>query len=208
MATHPDTQPDHVTLTYDESWLQTYRPMLVLRELDVRPNSMHAWRATSTEHDLDVGCYWAEYPYQQGVSEYDSHLGDHEPIYVLVDGNGDVDSVIYSGYHWLAARTESPTLYDGTHPQLYAVSPWHHYLMTGEQGEFVDLEPLTESFSSWLDNGLEDDLDPGSVVNPWTMTARSDWWREDITGVSFNALYIRALYRAGFHGAEYTDLNN
>lgn len=206
-ASHPDSQPDHVTLEYDAQTLKRYRPLLVLRELDVRPLALHGWVARSPEHETDICCYWAEYTHQDGVSDYDSHWGDHEPIYVTVDSDtGDVSSILYSGYHWLAARTTAPPLYNDTHPKLHVVSPWHHYFTTTEEGMFVDLADLTDSFSSWRANGLESSLKEGTVTNPWVMNSRGHWWQDTAAGLSLNALYVRALLSVGFHDAERTDL--
>lgn len=206
-ADHGEQQPSHVTLEYDQAFLETYRPMLVLRELDVKPLALYSWKATSPEYDTAVGVYWAEYTHQEGVSEYDSHFGDHEPVYVFVDEqSGDVEEVVYSGYHWLAARTRTPDLYAETHPKLHVVSPWHHYFTTTEQGTLVETGDLTSEFQAWLDNGLEDDLAPGTVVNPWRMRTRSDWWRDDVAGISFNAIYVNVALKIGLHEADRTDL--
>lgn len=217
-ATHLGEQPEHVTITYDEDWLKQYQPALVFEKgTQDKLIGQFAWRATSTEYEEDVGVYWCSYTHQDGVSEYDSHLGDHEPLYVFVDSEtGDVSRIIYSAYHWLAGRTTAPPL-DATHPKMHVVKPWHHYYTTPAAGSFADLYKLgsqeslddpnvTTTFESWLENGLEESLEPGTVVDPWIMKSRGDWWRDDVAGVSFNAIYVSVLLKLGLHEASQTDL--
>lgn len=205
-ADHLDAQPEHVTIDFDEDWLATYQPRLVLEgESREKLNGMYSWRASSPEESTDVGVYWAEYTHQEGVSSFDSHYGDHEPVYVFVE-DGDVVEILYSGYHWLKASTRAPPLVDETRPTLRVIAPWHHYATTPETGVDTSLLDLTGAFSSWLANGLEDDLAEGVVVNPWRMRSLPHWWQENQLGFSGTALLVRTFHRVGFHDAGETDL--
>lgn len=205
-ADHVDQKPEHVTLDFDESWLSTYQPRLVLEgESREKLNGMYSWRASSPEESTDVGVYWAEYTHQEGVTSFDSHYGDHEPVYVFVE-DGDVVEIVYSGYHWLKASSRAPPTVDETRPTLQVIAPWHHYATTVEHGVDTDLLDLDDVFSSWLSNGLEDDLAEGVVVNPWRMRTRSYWWQENRFGFSGTALVVGAFHKIGLFGAEETDL--
>lgn len=206
-ATHTDQQPDHVTISYDQDRLETYRPLVVTSHLDVKPTALYGWIATSTEYDYDWYVYFAEYAAQEGVSSYDSHYGDHEPVYVGV-ADGSVERLLYSGYHWIRATAagESIPLYEETHPALYVINPWHHYALDPQtRGSFVGVRSLVDVFEAWLDNGMEESLAPGTVVDPATMRTRGDWWRLTAAGLSLNELYIRTLLTIGFQGADQAD---
>lgn len=212
-ASHVERKPAHVDLEFDRAFLETYQPCLDLSAVeqnpeDTHPSAMYAWKASSREHSTDVGVYWAEYDYQQGISPFgdDSHFGDHEPVYVLVDSStGDVREVVYSAYHWLRGRTTLPPLYDETHPSLSVVSPWHQYSLGSVEGEFVAVEslggdagladPETETtFEEWLsDEYFHDLFAPGVTVNPWTMLSRGHWWAEGRNGVSTNAVFVSSM---------------
>lgn len=200
-ASHPTARPEAVTLSYDEATLKQYRPKLILRNLDVEPLALHGWVARSPDRETDVCVYWAEYTHQNGVSEYDSHFGDHEPVYVAVDSeSGAVREVVASVYHWLRGRTTTPTL-DGQHPLLRVISPWHHYTAAAEVGQAVALANLDESFDGWLANGLESDLHVGSVTNPWVMLGadgRTHWW-QDTAGLPLTETRVRIFRALGIH---------
>jgi hypothetical protein len=209
-------QPSHVTLSYDESELETYRPKLVTGHLDTRPSLQYAWIAESTEHDDDAYCYWTYYVTQQGFTDQDSHYLDREPLYVFVDEAGDVSQVIYSGYHWLAADTHVPNTVeaddDGQHPTFRVAKKYHHYLQTtDDSGELVDLSDLNDQFDTWLANGWEDDLCVGCAQDPWLMRRRSSWWKDDRSGSLgelFAKIYLRASKLPGVNirGGANTDL--
>jgi len=75
----------------------------------------------------------------------------------------------------------------------------------------VDLGDLTAVFEDWLDggidgDGMEEDLAPGAVVNPWTMNSRESWWRHSTGGTSFNELYVKVALATGLFGADAADL--
>lgn len=206
-ADHDEHQPSHVTLAFDREFLEQYRPRLDFAAVETNPedslpNAMYGWRASSPEHSTDVAVFWADYQYQQGLSPFghDSHLGDHEPVYVFVDDeDGSVEEVVYSAYHWLRGRARSSVLYDETHPMLSVVSPWHQYSLGGvADGEFVSVENLLAVFEDWLADGLEEELAPGTVRNPWRMqgsSGRQHWWREGADGISMNAVFVSSMLR-------------
>lgn len=170
-------QPDNVTLTgYSNAKadIKKYRPLLVLRDLDVRPTALYAWRATSEDYDLDWYSYWAFYQVQFGHTDDDSHLPDREPIYVGVEDSGSVVRVLYSKGHYAKATDSDPSLYEKTHPRLYVVNPHHHYERTEDDGEFVDLGDMDSVYSDWLTNGWS--VSRTAVVDPASMTNRDTWW--------------------------------
>ncbi|PSO54347.1 MAG: hypothetical protein BRC31_01915, partial [Actinobacteria bacterium QS_5_72_10] len=131
----------------------------------------------------------------------DSHFGDHEPVLVFVDSaSGELGRVAASVYHWSKgqAPAEQVPLYDGTHPKLRVIDPWHHYTETTEDGVLEPVEDLSDVYQSWLDNGLEDDLHPGANTDPWRMRTRGHWWRDAAFGFSPTAVQIGAARRLGF----------
>ncbi|NHX37621.1 MULTISPECIES: hypothetical protein [Halolamina] len=200
LAEHFDAKPDDVTLEYDESVLERYRPELVMpAAAEEKFIGLYGWVTRSEERETNVAVYWASYSHQEGwLGNLDSHYGDHEPVYVFFDDDG-VTQVIASIYHWIAGRApgaEIP-LVDDTHPQLRVIKPWHQYTAAGQPGEFFDVDDLTTVFDSWLDNGLEESLAPGSVTNPWTMRSRPDWWRRGTAGFSINATLVDAMMSVG-----------
>ncbi len=203
VADHPDAQPAHVSLEFDQDRLERYRPRLVMAQEDREKFfGLYGWVARSQDYDTDVCVYFAAYTHQTGVTSYDSHHGDREPIYTFVDKNtGDVRGVAASIYHWLRGWTATPTL-DGDHPKLRVISPWHHYSATTETGSLFDVEDLHGELDAWLANGLEADLAPGTVYNPWTMAGadgRDHWWRHNQFGFSLTAFSLGIRRSLGFH---------
>jgi len=213
-AAHVEAMPEHVSISFNRDRLERYKPRMLIYHLDFKPNAFYAWEARSPEYDSDVLVYWAEYDVQDGVSPYDSHQGDHEPIQISVE-DGAVTEVNMSVYHWLRGRNKAVTmpLVDGDRPAVVPVQPWHQYQPDPEK-RGVDDVPLrqlgtgdalrdperTTTFESWLANGLEDALHPGAVVEPWTMTGvdgRESWWREGAGGISVAELTWRALRPTG-----------
>lgn len=195
------TKPAHVTIDFDRAALERYRPALDLGDSDrSRFHGLYGWRATSPEYDLDWHVYWAYWTHQTGVTDYDSHLGDREPVYVGVR-DGEVQTVLFSAYHWLKGSTAGAAipLTDGTHPSLYVVAPWHHYSVgTPGQGILPDVSDLgaSDGLSAWLANGLDEDLVPGSCHDPARMLAEGDWWRNDFGG-DLQVLQLRAFRLLG-----------
>jgi hypothetical protein len=184
-ATHPDQQPDHVTISYDQSRLADQRARLdMAAEDEGLLVDQYGWVAESTEFDTDALVYWCQYRQQEGSTPFDSHVGDHEPYYVFVDSDtGAFRELVGSVYHWTRGRTTDPLTDTEDHPTLRVVNPYHHYTATDASGRLFDVEDLTGEFEAWLSNGLEEDLEPGLVYNPWRMkgaSGRSHWWRDEL----------------------------
>jgi hypothetical protein len=195
-AAHWDAKPEHVSVFYDEQILDRYRPKLVMpQEAREKFIGLYGWVAESPERDLNCCCYWASYTHQDGyLGNLDSHMGDHEPVYCFYDKNtGEVQRVIASVYHWLkgsATGTTAP-LVDQTHVNLRTVVPWHQYTAASDEGAYFDVRDLTTEFDSWLSNGLDTSLHPGTVTNPWSMQHRSSWWRDGLFGFSLNEFIVK-----------------
>lgn len=206
-----DATPDHVQRSYDEELLKQYRPLLVTRDLGSNtPTALFAYVSRSPEYDHTILSYWAEYPYQEGIVGYDSHFGDHEPVILSVNEQKDeLVEVVYSGYHWMAAWTESPPVVEdetGTHPTMYVYEPHHHYTLTAESGVEVELQHLSDDrLQAWLDNGWDEHIHIPALTTPWVMTGRngrSDWWKDDVGSFSFEAALRRIWFRLGWYGAD------
>lgn len=201
-ADHFDARPAHVTISYDQDELETYRPHLTFQGNE-RQNliGLYGWTATSPEHGTDVHCYWCSYYHQDGwLGNLDSHEGDHEPIQVEVDSEtGDVVRVRASVYHWMKGEQRAETVpMDGKHVRLEVVSPWHQYTAADPSDSVykLDVKDLTAVFQSWLDNGLESALLPGSTTNPWIMESEDSWWR-GTAGAQFDAAMVKAARGVG-----------
>jgi hypothetical protein len=213
-ADHESDIPETHTVYYNESQLETYRPYLDTRTLDVQPLALHGMIVESTEHDTTVYVYWVEYTHQDGVSEWDSHYGDHEPVYVFVDERGNVEKTVYSGYHWMAARDYARNVENGTHPAYKVVNPWHHYVAVPEGSQEVSvysttpgevpLKDLTTSMPAWMDNGLEPHVAEGVVYDPWTMESRESWWNRNVWETR-GYWFARIYYTLGWHEADLVD---
>ncbi|WP_153952742.1 hypothetical protein [Halosegnis longus] len=211
-ADHFEEIPEHVTIGYDQPWLERYQPLLAMdSETRSRFLGLYGWRASSPEFEYDWACYWASYTHQTGLTDLDSHRGDHEPLYVAVDEQGNVDRVCYTAYHWLKAESRMPTL-DGTNPVMLVNNPYHHYLMAPTPttpAERFDVEDLVPEMPDWLDNGLEESLDTSvGVARPETILAEPDWWATGSFGLgSLDALYARTRLTLGLDGAAASDLS-
>lgn len=200
-AAHDDAQPDHVTIDFPTSDMSRYAPELVMSD-DARAKflGLYGWRASSPEYDTDIYVYWASYSHQDGfIGNLDSHRGDHEPIQVLVNSTTrEVEKIRASVYHWIKGEAFAAdfALADETHPRLRVIDPWHQYTAVDEgRGGFVpEVADLRDEWDSWLANGLEGSVAPGSSVNPWIMSTRSDWWRRsDTLRISTDAAIVHAM---------------
>lgn len=184
-ADHADAQPDHVTLSYNETLIKQYRPSLVLEGVDPRPTALHALHAESSKSDLNAVYFFAKYPYQEGsAGRSDSHLGDHEPMIVWYDSTtGNVARVDYAEYHWFrgTALPENLAFADAAeHRPVFRVDPkyHHYYLYSGDlPGSDVEISNLLESMPNWLENDLENELALSQPYDPYQMLSRSTWWR-------------------------------
>lgn len=203
-AEHLDEPGSNVTIEFDEATLDTYRPRLVMPSAAWEKFiGLYGWVVRSPDFGTDVCCYWASYTHQDGwLGNLDSHFGDHEPIQVEIDSDtGDIERIRASVYHWLKGEVtaDGAPLYDDTHPHLRVIEPWHQYTAArpADSGAFVDVDDLNGTFSDWLANGLEADLQPGTTTVPWRMRERSSWWRDNVAGFSANRLIVRAARGIG-----------
>lgn len=186
-----DPKPEYVDLTFQKSELETYRPYLVTRNLDVAPTDLRAWKATSTEQDTDCFAYWANYVTQKGVTSADSHVDDREPVYVFVR-DGGVERVVVDGYHYLAATYTNPSLAGETHPLLHVNNPYHFYTSTDEVGnDSVPIRDMADRYEGWIENGWS--VHRETVVRPWNIRSRGHWWADGLGGVAYNASYWETL---------------
>ncbi|MFC7216453.1 hypothetical protein ACFQO4_20555 [Saliphagus sp. GCM10025334] len=215
-------KPDHVTIEFDEQMLYRYEPLLVTDwETRQRHNGLFGYVARSEEYDYDVCCYWSQLSHQDGanlwgfVFQADSHLGDHEPIYVMVDKEtGEVARVVYSAYHHFPAEVEPmggnleqirhPEL--RTHATLEIIPYWHHHKYSpGEDGAFAsnfsNLEDWGEAREQWADNGFYNRTNSRAIEDPEVMLTRSSWWESGTIDHRLGELF----HRLGWAGGSETD---
>lgn len=206
-------KPDHVNIYYDKAKLEEYQPLLVMdSETRTRYKAMFGYIAESTEYEYDVYCYWSQLTHQDGLPmvDADSHLGDHEPVYVFVEKDtGDVAEIRYSAGHWHAAvlpseeadlvqaRTSS-----GTHVRLKVHSKYsHHSYAPNSDGVFVDIRSWLSYRDEWIDNGFYEAASEEAVENPARMRSRDTWFDEG-TRDAFIASFWRQMGAYGFSDAD------
>jgi hypothetical protein len=204
-ADHDQALPDHVSLTFPREEMEQYRPLLATpSNADFDSPTWYGWKASSPEQTYDCYVYFAFYEGQTGWSYADSHRGDREPFYVFVHSDfGEVREVVYTGWHWMAARSDAPNVYypdgsDGKHVTARTYAPHHQFrLSQTTDGALFDVEPLGTdrdapfepdaqshvTFERWLAGAnstgpWEDALAPGAAQNPWVMKSRDSWWRD------------------------------
>lgn len=214
-AEHPDSQPPYVSLTYDESLINQYQPLLLLHGVEERPQAFHAVYCESAESDLDVVVGFHYYLTQKGASTQDSHLGDREPVYVYVDSaTGEPVKVQYSAFHWYENTAHWDDIQadgSGKRPYLRVVPKHHHHrtydgFVDSDEATDLPLRNLLESYPGWLDNGLEDEIHPGVVYNPQEeMQHRQYWWADGVQ--TFQERLLAQIYlAAGVRGADKSDV--
>lgn len=188
VAAQKDTIPAHANCSYDRENVAEYVPEYEIDHLEIEPSAIYAAEFESTEFETDIYVYWAQYPYQAGVTEEDSHAGDHEPVYVLVDeSTGAIERIQFSAYHYLKGTSTAPPTNASGHPELFVNRPYHHYTsQTIEDGETPQLRDFCGTYESWYANGWEASRE--AVLNPWSMRTRDHWWSEGRFGFSFRAI--------------------
>lgn len=184
---HQD-RPDHVQISTAPEDIQPWQPLLTWDTYPERePLGYWGFRASSPEHDTDVVVGFHKYTQQEGISSYDSHAGDHEPIYVFFNPTtGDIVDVVCSGYHWYRMQIPSSSIRTvsnsiGEQPVLRGIKPWNHHLPVAPEeprdGRSFGLESLPDDLYGWLYNGLSDPLREDQPYNPWKMRRADGWWK-------------------------------
>lgn len=231
--TFVDAKPNHVDITTDDTeFLNRYRPLLDASAVpyDNRP-TLYGWKATSPERDTDVAVYACEYAVQKGALTLTSHAGDHEWIYVFVDpDSGEVVEASYAAYHWLRGYLVSPSVYggsdgDGNHVMFRIAPTYHNYipLTTVTDTSILldvhglgDYESATGPFYQWLANGMDSDLEPGAVHNPWILDSSGPldaWWAREGSGRVNRAIvdawaFLAFTVGIGIRGGEQASLGD
>lgn len=212
LAEHADAQEPYVTLSYPEGLIKQYQPLLVLDGVENEPNAYHALYAESQESDLDVVVGFHHYYYQEGYSQFDSHLGDREPVYVYVESEtGEPVKVQYSAFHWHENTEMWQDLSTGSselRPKMRVV-PKHHQHRTyhgDAAGETVPVANLLESYPQWLSNGLEEEIHPGAVYNPQEEMQHRDYWWKESRGTFWDRAVWPYYVDLGIKGGDKTDL--
>jgi len=223
VASHADEKYRSSTITFDREWLETYSPMLDLRDVPVQNHpTLYGWKVTSnnSEIEYDVGVYAAGYALQRDVWTVTSHAGDHEWVYVFVDRRtGEIDHVSYTAYHWLRGYVSNPAVYTddgGVHPTLKVAPTYHNYIPQNgarDSSVLLDVSSLGDSESRsgplyrWLANGMESDLATGAVHHPWNLSKSGpmdDWWsRQGFSSINFWIVRVWSLI--GIKGADRAD---
>lgn len=205
-ADHSDAQPEHVSITYDQSYLETYQPVLQMQHADREKFlGLYGWVASSPEHDTNCCVYWAKYSHQEAPwwAPTTGHYGDHEPVQVEIDaGTGEVSRVRASIFHWAKGEVDGLAApMDGTNPRLKVMNPHHQYTAAAEDAptEQHTVRDLTAEWDAWLDNGLETDARPGCSRNPWIMRHNPHFWRKGSFGLpSTDTLRMQMARSLGF----------
>lgn len=222
-ADHEDgewrAKPRDVTIEYDQPWLEQYEPRLLTdRETRDRFIGLYAYAVRGDGYDYDVACYWAQLTHQDGVSflglfEADSHLGDHEPVYVYVEPDtGEIDRVVYSTYHHFPGEVTPSTARvvqdrhpdHDTHVVLRVSNKWHNYsaaIDSDATGAFLGLEDWVSVRDSWLEHGFYEETADEAIEDPETMRTRKAWWDDDTRDYKYGEL----AHRVGLRGAEQSD---
>lgn len=208
-AVHNDIgKPDHVSLSFDQARLEQWQPLLDTSNLDILPDQMYGWIAESDLYDTDAFCYWTFYDRQEGLSTFDSHVLDREPVYVFSDGD-TLEEVVYSGYHWLAATASGTAIArDGDHPLFHIAEDYHHYYEGGNGATDLEIDDLDSVFDDWLATGWEDDLGVGLAQEPWLIRdpERESWWQRNSFGFNGKEWGRQLLHNLGLYGAEVSDI--
>lgn len=209
-AEHDRNQEEDVTVEYDESLIREYQPDLVLTGVDPRPSAFHALHATKDGTSLNAVYGFAKYPFQEGRTDHDSHLGDHEPMIVWYDdATGETERVDYAAFHWFRERARGSNLEYATDARkrpVFAVDPdYHHYYRTTADapGELIETRNLLDTIDLWLDEGMEEELALSQPYNPWAMLSRDHWWRDGALGPVDRAL-MALYFNSGLSGATET----
>lgn len=201
-----EPQPEAITLSFEPATLERYRPQLIIDDLRVVPTGLYGWVARHDDRDTAMACYWCYYTRQVGLTEYDSHVGDREPIYVEFDPNSEeVVAVTYDAYHYLA-RTDPNLSLSGTTPRFRVVRPWHFYRTTVLPGDDLSIRDFREQYADWIGAGWE--VHRRSVLDPWKVRERGHWWRDRLDATRWRLfLQVSQLTGIGIDGGTKSDLS-
>lgn len=210
-----ETSDADILVEFDRSFLERYQPYLDM-SLSVRNASPthHGYKVTSEDWEFDWACYWMQLAVQDGMfilADQDSHLGDHEPVYVAVDKtDGEVDRAIYSAWHHMvgAQRQSGLVLQEEradypTHPTFRVDPNHHHYYNATEPGGTL-LDPLQNWLDvrdRWIDNGFYESTSAEAIEAPEVMLERGTWWADG----TLDARLAPWFHRFGFGGARGAD---
>lgn len=209
-------------IEFDETLLRTYQPSLAMT-MDTQEAFVGLYgyvvrndpESDLEPYDYDVCCYWSQLSIQEGLwflSE-DSHLGDHEPIYVFIDPETEeVDRVVYSAYHHYPAEVSPDSAKfrqerhpdHSTHVVLRVDERWHNYHRDpGRDGtlDYPDIDNWLDVRDHWADNGFYEHTSDEAIEDPATMLNRQAWWDEDTLDYKFAPL----AHRFGLFGAGEAD---
>lgn len=205
--------PEYVSLSYPEQLIKRHQPLLVMDGVEQQPTGYHAMLVESAEAEFDVIVGFNKYLYQEGIDPTgsDSHLGDREPVYIYLDESGSPVKIQYSAYHWYENTeywSDLQTDESGDRPLLQVVPRWHHHVTYSgsRSGQTVPVRDLRDSYPTWLQNGLEDEIHPGAVYHPQQeMQQRAYWWADGAQNWS-ERLLASVYLSLGVRGASQTDL--
>jgi len=209
---------DKTIIEFDEQYLRNYQPMLRMSsDARQRHKGLYGYVARSEEHETDVLCYWSQLTHQDGLPgvNSDSHLGDHEPIFVFVNDDGSVDKIVYSAYHWFAGsatfgsgttKLKANRASQPTHAVMSVVSPWHNYQFTPEKdGAFVELKSWPEVRSTWIKNGFYKPANAAAIEDPWRMESLDSWWQPNSVDAMVAGAWANVGRTLGWFGADEAD---
>lgn len=215
-----EAKEENTIIEFDEQYLYEYQPKLRMSpEVRESQKGLYGYVARSADRDTDVLCYWSQLTHQDGLpgARADSHLGDHEPIYVFVNSeSGDVEEIVYSAYHWFTGTAEigdtpSASLATiradkPTHATMTVVDPWHHYRFTpGEAAAFVELKSWPEVRETWIRNGFYDPADVATIEDPWSIRDSDGWWKKNSVDGRLAGVWARIGDILGWYGADKAD---
>jgi len=90
------------------------------------------------------------------------------------------------------------------HPTLWVQGDYHFYAQTTEEGELLGVTEWTDAeIQGKLDNGWP--IDIRTLTVPWSLSAKPDWWGDEIGGGAVGRLLQRAYLAAGLQGADDAD---
>lgn len=207
------------TIEFDERYLWKYQPMLRM-EPSTREHhkGMYGYVARNEDRETDALCFWSQLTHQDGLpmADSDSHLGDHEPIYVFVNSDdGSVEEVVYSTFHWYSGsksitdpseQLQTSRASDPTHAVLSVSEKWHNYSFKPDaDGALVELKSWPEVRDTWVRNEFYSPANINVIEDPWQIRDNDGWWEEDSLNAQIAGVYARIGDIIGWYGADEAD---